>query len=122
MNSPITKPLILSVDDDQDTLKLIEQLLTKTGYNVVTTGSGSNALLAINKEKPDLILLDIMMPDMDGYDVSSKLQENKATAYIPYSGKISTKCPFLGALRVFINICSRRIICVFIPNRINIAT
>lgn len=83
MNSPITKPLILSVDDDQDTLKLIERLLIQTGYNVVTADGGSNALLAISKEKPDLILLDIMMPDMDGYDVSSKLQEHKETAYIP---------------------------------------
>jgi len=82
MNS-FKKPLILSVDDDQDALKLNELLLTNAGYNVKTAESGISALQAISEEKPDLILLDIMMPRMDGYNVCSRLQKKRETAYIP---------------------------------------
>lgn len=77
------KPLILIVDDDKVTLRLIERMLSDSGYNVATADSGRNALLTLNKAKPDLILLDVMMPEMNGYEVCSKLQENKETAYIP---------------------------------------
>ena len=82
MNS-FKKPLILSVDDDQDALKLNELLLTNAGYNVKTAESVISALQAISEEKPDLILLDIMMPRMDGYNVCSRLQKKRETAYIP---------------------------------------
>jgi type IV pilus assembly protein PilB len=77
------KPLILIIDDDKVTLRLIERMLSDSGCNVATADSGRNALLTINKAKPDLILLDVMMPEMNGYEVCSKLQENKESAYIP---------------------------------------
>jgi len=82
MNSRVT-PLILCVDDDHDILKLVERLLTRHDYNVTTVDSGEKALLEIDKSKPDIVLLDIMMPGMDGFEVCSRLQKNEETAYIP---------------------------------------
>ena len=77
------KPLILCVDDEPPVLKLITQYLAGGGYEVRTAESGRAALLAIQQEKPDLILLDIHMPDMDGYAVCTHLQGNEGTAQIP---------------------------------------
>ena len=77
------RPLILIVDDNQVTLRLIEGTLSDSGYSVVTADSGENALLKVNEARPDLILLDVMMPEMSGYEVCSRLQENAETAYIP---------------------------------------
>ncbi len=81
--SSLAKPLILSVDDDQDTLGLIELLLTNNGYEVITADSGSRALQTLERSRPDLILLDAMMPQMSGYELCSRLQENPELAYIP---------------------------------------
>ena len=77
------KPLILSIDDNQDILRLIERFLAKSGYNVITADSGPKGLKIVSKAKPNLVLLDVMMPEMDGYDVCSRLQKNSETAYIP---------------------------------------
>ena len=76
-------PLILAVDDDQVTLRLIERILSDSGYDVATANSGSNAFLTLTKAKPNLILLDVMMPEMTGYEICSRLQENEETAFIP---------------------------------------
>lgn len=81
--SEIAKPLILSVDDDQDTLRLIERFLTSGGYNVITADRGSKALVLLDKNKPDLILTDVMMPEMDGYEFCANLQRKKEFAFIP---------------------------------------
>ena len=77
------RPLILIADDNQVILRLIEKILSDSGYSVATADNGRNALLALNGAKPDLILLDVIMPEMNGYEVCSKLQKNKETAYIP---------------------------------------
>lgn len=82
MNSSV-KPLILCIDDDHDILRLIERFLASSGYNVITADSGLKGLKIVNRAKPNLILLDIKMPGMDGYDVCSRLQKNSETAYIP---------------------------------------
>ena len=83
MNSHVKKPLILSIDDDHDMLRLIERFLTTSGYNVITAASGLKGLEILSKAKPNLILLDVKMPGMDGYEVCSRLQKNSETAYIP---------------------------------------
>ena len=84
MKDDISKrPLILIADDDQVILRLIEKILSDSGYSVASADNGRNALLALDRAKPDLILLDVMMPEMNGYEVCSRLQENKETAYIP---------------------------------------
>jgi CheY-like chemotaxis protein len=74
---------ILVVDDEKDVVELVSFLLEKDGYNVVTAANGREALEKVSEEHPDLILLDVMMPEMDGYTVQTKLQENPATKSIP---------------------------------------
>jgi len=75
--------LIMCVDDAEMTLKILGQLIKNAGCDVITAESGRDALEKVKKTMPDIILLDIMMPDMDGYQVCSKLQKNDETSYIP---------------------------------------
>lgn len=82
MTNP-AKPLILSVDDSLDTLKLIERFLTDSGYDVITADSANKALLLLDKNKPDLILTDVTMREMDGYEFCARLQKKKELASIP---------------------------------------
>jgi CheY-like chemotaxis protein len=58
---------ILIVDDDLETLRLVGLMLQRQGYDIVAANNGSQALNQVSKEKPDLIILDVMMPDIDGY-------------------------------------------------------
>jgi adenylate cyclase len=74
---------ILVVDDTANNVKLLRDLLTMRGYAVVTASSGAEGLEQIDKERPDLVLLDVMMPGMNGYDVCRKIRENPATAILP---------------------------------------
>jgi DNA-binding response OmpR family regulator len=68
---------ILVVDDEKNILKLYKAELEDEGYNVVTANSGKEALAVFQQEKPDLVTLDIMMPDIDGIQVLRQLkQEN----------------------------------------------
>jgi len=73
---------ILVVDDTPQNVKLLADLLTVKGYEVVTARSGEEALAKVEKDNPDLILLDVVMPGMSGYDVCRKIRENQFT-YIP---------------------------------------
>lgn len=82
MNS-MAKQSIFVVDDDKDTLNLIETFLTTSGYDVITADSGHKALELLKNIKPALILLDVMMPEMDGYDLCYRLQQHSSTAFIP---------------------------------------
>jgi adenylate cyclase len=76
-------PRILVVDDTPVNTKLLADLLTAKGYAVATAASGPEALDAINRAVPDLVMLDVTMPGMSGYDVCRKLRENPATAVLP---------------------------------------
>lgn len=74
---------ILIVDDDVDSLKLIGLMLQRHGYEVSAANAGAQALAKANKEMPDLIILDVMMPDMNGYEVCRRLRGNEETSTIP---------------------------------------
>lgn len=74
---------ILIVDDVLENLRLLSTMLTEQGYNVRKATSGQMALKAVQFLPPDLILLDIMMPDLNGYDVCKELKNNPTTAEIP---------------------------------------
>jgi pilus assembly protein CpaE len=74
---------ILIVDDDVDTLRLVGFMLQRQGYQIVAANNGNQALVMAKTEMPDVILLDIMMPDMDGYEVTRQLRKNPETANIP---------------------------------------
>jgi adenylate cyclase len=76
-------PRLLVVDDTPVNVKLLADLLGAKGYAVSTAASGPEALSQIEKQSPDLVLLDVMMPGMSGYDVCRKLRENPATALLP---------------------------------------
>ncbi|MEW5872376.1 MAG: response regulator [Chloroflexota bacterium] len=73
---------ILIVDDDLDTLRLVGLMLDKQGYKIVAASSGKQALSLARNEKPDLILLDLMMPDMDGVEVARRLRADPETQNI----------------------------------------
>ncbi|NWB12753.1 EAL domain-containing response regulator [Pseudomonas sp. G5001] len=74
---------LLIVDDEIQVRKLLETLLRHEGYQTVSAASGEEALQMVAQRPPDLILLDIMMPGMDGYEVANQLKGNQATANIP---------------------------------------
>ncbi|WP_426132607.1 EAL domain-containing response regulator [Pseudomonas sp. PWP3-1b2] len=74
---------LLIVDDEPQVRKLLETLLQHEGYLTLTASSGEEALQLVAQQPPDLILLDIMMPGMDGYEVASQLKSDEATANIP---------------------------------------
>jgi len=74
---------ILAVDDIPQNLRLLDAVLTPQGYTVVTAGTGEDALVKVLSEKPDLILLDIMLPGIDGYEVCRRLRADPATSYLP---------------------------------------
>ncbi|HEY9809465.1 MAG TPA: response regulator [Halomicronema sp.] len=74
---------ILVVDDDLNNLRLLTDVLTRQGYDVRPIRNGQMALAAVEAKQPDLILLDIMMPSMNGYEVCSRLKENEESRHIP---------------------------------------
>jgi two-component system, sensor histidine kinase and response regulator len=74
---------ILIVDDTPDNLRLLSEMLLESGYQVCTAMSGEQALQAVTAMQPDMILLDIRMPRLDGYEVCRRLKENRDTAAIP---------------------------------------
>ena len=74
---------ILVVDDTPQNIKLLGDLLTAKGYEVTTAANGEQALESIARQAPDLVLLDIMMPGLSGYDVCRRIRENPATALLP---------------------------------------
>lgn len=74
---------ILIVDDEASNREVLENLLQMEGYITITADGGTQALLLVLERAPDLILLDVSMPDMDGFSVASMLKANPATASIP---------------------------------------
>lgn len=77
------KPRILVVDDEPDTVELIEFNLKGAGYEVVTADDGAEALKKARSTPPDLILLDLMLPELDGLEVCKLLRRHSETAHIP---------------------------------------
>jgi class 3 adenylate cyclase/CheY-like chemotaxis protein len=74
---------ILAVDDTPRNLEVLDAILSPRGYTVIATNSGSEALAKVRTESPDLILLDIVMPGMSGYEVAQQLRADPATRFLP---------------------------------------
>ncbi len=77
------KKKILLVDDDPDFVEAVKVIVEKGGYEVKVAYDGQEGLEAVAEEKPDLIVLDVMMPVMNGHEACAKLKKNKETAEIP---------------------------------------
>jgi CheY-like chemotaxis protein len=75
--------LILIVDDNEINLKLLSKILELSGYEVATARHGRDALKLVNQRRPDLAILDVMMPDMDGYELCSTLRQPPINASFP---------------------------------------
>ena len=74
---------ILAVDDESDVLLIIKTALMSEGYNVVTATNGPDALASAQDDIPDLIVLDMMMPEMSGFEVLKELRDDPRTQTIP---------------------------------------
>jgi pilus assembly protein CpaE len=74
---------ILIIDDDVDTLRLVGLMLQRQGYQISAAANGEQGLAKAFEERPDVILLDVMMPDMDGYEVTRRLRKNPSTKDTP---------------------------------------
>jgi len=74
---------ILAVDDQPQNLRLLDAVLAPRGYQIVTASSGEQALEKLRQAVPDLVLLDVVMPGIDGYEVCRRIRDNPATAFLP---------------------------------------
>lgn len=74
---------VLVVDDHPDIIALLEDSFTLRGYRVISASNGHEALAKVFQEQPDLVLLDIMMPMFDGYEICRTLKDNLETRHIP---------------------------------------
>jgi two-component system, OmpR family, response regulator VicR len=75
--------LVVCIEDEPEMIDLVKLILSRKGFNVVGAMGGREGLEAIQAQKPDLVLLDLMMPDMDGWEVYQKMKADDATKLIP---------------------------------------
>ena len=87
---------ILVVDDDKNICELLRLYLVKEGYSVTMANDGPTALTEFDKTKPDLVLLDVMMPGMDGWEVCRRIRANSKTPIIMFTAKGETYDKVLG--------------------------
>ncbi len=74
---------VLAIDDSPQNLRLLDAVLSPRGYQVLTAASGEDGLESMTAHQPDIVLLDILMPGMDGYEVCSRIRANPETAFLP---------------------------------------
>ena len=77
------RPHILVIDDNSHARRAVQAVLERQGFDVLTAPGGEEGLTLASEAKPDLIILDIVMPKMDGYEVCRRLQQDPETAHIP---------------------------------------
>src|SRR5579871_2811100 len=77
MTDAVPKPRVLVVDDEEHITELVAMGLGYNGFDVERTGGGRAALTAIERQRPDLIVLDVMLPDLDGFEVARRLREGE---------------------------------------------
>jgi CheY-like chemotaxis protein len=77
------RPLVLVADDNEDILGLVKAVLERSGYEVVAVSDGAQALASVDKRKPDVAVLDITMPEIDGLEVLRRLRADTRTSGLP---------------------------------------
>ena len=90
----MSQPKILCIEDDPDMIEYIKLILGKAGYDVIGAEGGTQGLEAMRRERPDLILLDLMMPEMDGAEVLLHKKEDPALRDIPVIALTALDSPF----------------------------
>jgi CheY-like chemotaxis protein len=95
------KKKILVIDDEPDILAVLRARLQKNNYAVVTSLDGASGILLARQEKPDLIILDVLMPGMSGWEVCEKLKKSEETRNIPIIF-LTASCPELHKIRALI--------------------
>jgi len=80
---PREQPVILAADDDEDILALVAFRLERSGYTVLQARDGQEAFELARSEKPDLAVLDVMMPKLDGFELTRRLRAEEATSRMP---------------------------------------
>lgn len=85
INQEVLMPVkkILTIDDDRSTIRLNENLLSSQGYQVISASDGIKGVLLAQEEQPDVILLDLILPGMYGFEVCKKLKSDEKTKHIP---------------------------------------
>src|SRR5512134_3366218 len=87
---------IMVVDDEKRLVSLVESYLTQEGYRVVTAHNGKEALAVARREKPDLIVLDVMMPEMDGYEFMRKHRAEHNTPIVLLTARVDDDEKVIG--------------------------
>ena len=90
---------ILVVDDDREIVRLLRAYLEQAGYQVFSAYDGETALHIIRRERPDLVVLDLMLPDRDGWDVTRVVRGDPGLAATPPRRMIDWGPPFTSSLR-----------------------
>jgi two-component system alkaline phosphatase synthesis response regulator PhoP len=83
MSTPSTGQRILVVDDDQDIVRLVRAYLEKAGYQVFTANDGQTASAILRRDRPDLVVLDLMLPDEDGWDITRRVRSDPVLCDTP---------------------------------------
>jgi DNA-binding response OmpR family regulator len=120
---------ILIVDDEQDVLSSLGAVLRRNGYHVWVADTGVEALNVAKREKPDLIILDLMLPDKDGADVAAELLLQEDTRVIPVIFLTSMRCkdeqaaggPMVGQRCIIAKPCRSDEILALVKERIGVA-
>ncbi len=77
------KKRLVYIEDEQEMIDLVRLILTRKGFDVIGANGGREGLDTVRKEKPDLVLLDLMMPDLDGWEVYQQMKADESTRSIP---------------------------------------
>jgi two-component system, cell cycle response regulator DivK len=101
MTSPAPGPLVLIVDDNEKNLKLARDVLRSAGFRTLDAASGAEALRLAAEHVPDLVLLDLRLPDMDGAEVARELGDGTRTQGVPVVALSALYLPAGGGLRGF---------------------
>ena len=94
---PPAAPLVLVVDDDERNRKLAQDVLRSAGLQTIEAASGAAAVALARDRQPDVVLLDLRLPDMEGRDVARALREEERTAHIPVVALTALRYPDSGA-------------------------
>ena len=95
--APRVAPLVLVVDDDERNRKLAQDVLRSSGLRTIVAASGNAAIALARDRLPDVVLLDLRLPDLEGSDVARALREDGRTAHIPVVALSALRYPDVGA-------------------------